>query len=148
MCWTTPADMPPAIGCAPPRPPAVLSAEPPAGPLSDEGMREADGSLNVALPKGAADAFAQRLDDQAILVRATRPVAQGRRRALALVSDPPPILEAFTLGGSRSMDGSFGYTYGRARWSGPMGPQTGYYVRVWRATAQGWRLLADQLAER
>jgi hypothetical protein len=46
------------------------------------------------------------------------------------------------------MEGSLGYTYGRARWSGPEGPQAGYYVRVWRATPQGWRLLADQLTER
>jgi hypothetical protein len=64
------------------------------------------------------------------------------------VADSPPILNASTLGGSRAMDGSVGYTYGSARWSGPSGPQTGYYVRVWRATPQGWRLLADQLAER
>lgn len=142
------ADMPAAIWAAPARPLTVLSAEPPAGAPSNEGLREADGALNVALPKGAAAAFAGRLADQAILVRALRPVAQGRRRALALVADSPPILEASTLGGSRAMDGSFGYTYGRARWSGPAGPQTGYYVRIWRATPQGWRLLADQLAER
>jgi len=142
------ADMPAAIWAAPLRPLTVVSAESPAGPPSDEGMREADGSLNAALPRGAADAFGARLDDQAILVRAMRSVAQGKRRALALVADSSPILEALTLGGSRSTDGSFGYTYGRARWSGPTGPQTGYYVRVWRATPQGWRLLADQLAER
>jgi ketosteroid isomerase-like protein len=141
------ADMPPRIFGLPPRPLVALNTEPPAGAPSNEGMREADGSLNVALPKGAAAAFAQRLDDQALLVRTMRPVAQGRGKALALVSDSPPILLAVTLGGSRSMDGSLGYTYGSARWSGPLGPQAGYYVRVWRATPQGWRLLADQLTE-
>ena len=142
------ADMPAVVWRAPPRPPAAVNTEPPPGPPSDEGMREADGSLNVALPKGAAAAFAARLDDQAVLMRTMRPVAQGRGKALTLVSDSPPILEALTLGGSRSSDGSLGYTYGRARWSGPEGPQAGYYVRVWRATPQGWRLLADQLTER
>ena len=142
------ADMPPAIWGFPPRTLTTVNADPPPGPPSNEGMREADGALNVALPKGAAAAFAQRLDDQIILMRTLRPVAQGRRRALALVSDSPPILEAITLGGSRSMDGGFGYTYGRARWTGPAGPVVGYYVRVWRATPQGWRLLADQLTER
>jgi hypothetical protein len=141
-------DMPEAIWAAPARPPVAMDAEPPAGPPSNEGMREADGALNMALPKGAEAAFAARLDDQAILIRAARPVAQGRRRALALIEEAPPILEASTLGGSRSMDGAFGYTYGRARWSGPSGPQIGYYVRIWRATPQGWRLLADHLAER
>ena len=142
------ADQPPGIWDAPPRPLVALGADPVTGPPSNEGMREADGALNVALPRGAADAFNARLDDQGILVRTMKPVARGRRRAVALVADSPPILEAFTLGGSRSMDGGFGYTYGRARWSGLAGPQVGYYVRVWRATPQGWRLLADQLAER
>jgi ketosteroid isomerase-like protein len=141
-------DMPPAIWAFPPRTLTAINTEPPPGAPSNEGMREADGALNGALPKGAAEAFAQRLDDQIILLRTLRPVAQGRRRALALVSDSPPILEAATLGGSRSMDGGFGYTYGRARWSGAAGPVAGYYVRVWRATPQGWRLLADQLTER
>jgi ketosteroid isomerase-like protein len=142
------ADMPPAVFGPPPRPLTVVNTEPPPGEPSNEGMREADGSLNTALPKGAAAAFAARLDDQALIVRTMRPVAQGRGKALALVSDSPPILTAVTLGGSRSMDGSLGYTYGQARWSGPEGPQAGFYVRVWRATPQGWRLLADQLTAR
>ena len=142
------ADMPPGIWGAPPKPLMTVNTEPPPGAPSDEGLREADGSLNIALPKGAAAAFAARLDDQALLVRSMRPAAQGRGRALGLVSESPPILEAFTVGGSRSIDGSLGYTYGRARWSSPAGPQAGYYVRVWRATPQGWRLLADQLTER
>jgi ketosteroid isomerase-like protein len=142
------ADMPSAIWGLPPRPLTAVNTEPPPGAPSNEGMREADASLNAALPKGAATAFGQRLDDQIILMRTLKPVAQGRKRALALVADSPPILEATTLGGSRSMDASFGYTYGRARWSGPGGPVVGYYVRVWRSTPQGWRLLADQLTER
>jgi ketosteroid isomerase-like protein len=142
------ADMPPAVFGLQPRPLTTVITEPPAGEPSNEGMREADGSLNTALPKGAPAAFAARLDDQVLLVRTMRPVAQGRGKALALVSDSPPILQATTLGGSRSMDGSLGYTYGSARWSGPEGPQAGFYVRVWRATPQGWRLLADQLTAR
>lgn len=141
-------DMPPAVWSALAKPLTTLDTQPPAGPPSNEGMREADGALNMALPKGAAAAFADRLDEQAVLMRAYRPVAQGRRKALALVADSPPILEAATLGGSRSMDGTFGYTYGRARWAGSAGPRLGYYVRIWRATPQGWRLLADQLSER
>ena len=142
------ADMPPAVWSALARPLVTMETEPPPGAPSNEGMREADSDLNMGLPKGAPAAFSERLDDQVILVRADRPVAQGRKHALALVADSPPLLEASTLGGSRSTDGSFGYTYGRARWSGPAGPRLGYYVRVWRATPQGWRLLADELAER
>jgi ketosteroid isomerase-like protein len=141
-------DMPPSVWRAQATPVVVIDTDPPPGAPSNEGMREADGALNVALPKGAEAAFSARLDEEALLVRDRWPVAQGRRKALALVAEAPPVLEAVTLGGSRSMDGSFGYTWGRARWSGPAGPQAGYYVRVWRATPGGWRLIADHLAER
>jgi ketosteroid isomerase-like protein len=141
-------DMPPAVFAAPPQPVTTLNAEPPAGQASTEGMREADGALDEALPKGAGAAFAARLDDQAILARMNRPVAVGKKRALALAEDSPPILEAQTLGGALSADGAFGYMYGRARWFAKGGAQPGYYVRVWRSTPQGWRLLADHLAER
>ena len=142
------ADMPPAAWGASGRPLAAMDVGPPQGPPSNEGLREADSDLNMGLPKDAAAAFSERLDEQTILVRADRPVAQGRKKALALVAESAPVLEASTLGGSRSMDGGLGYTYGRARWAGPAGPRLGYYVRIWRATPQGWRLLADELAER
>ena len=141
-------DMPAAIYAGPPQPLTVLDVAPPAGLPTSEGIREADGALNVALPRGAAAAFTERLDPQGIVVRTNRPVAAGKRKALALVADSPPIMEAYTMGAGRSADGSFGYTYGRARWSGVNGAQPGYYVRAWRATPQGWRLLADHLAER
>jgi ketosteroid isomerase-like protein len=140
-------DMPPAVFAVPPQPPVTLGGEA-AAPPADEGMREADAALNSALPKGAGAAFGARLDAGAILMRTNRPVAAGKVRALALVEDSPPILEAKTMGGGLSADGTFGYVYGRARWSTGAGAQTGYYVRVWRSTPQGWRLLADHLAER
>jgi hypothetical protein len=140
--------MPAAIYAGPPQPLTVLDAAPPAGLPSSEGIREADSALNVALPRGAMDAFRERLDRQGIVVRTNRPVAAGKHKALMLVADSPAILEAFTMGGGRSADGSFGFTYGRARWSGTNGAQPGYYVRVWRSTPLGWRLLADHLAER
>jgi ketosteroid isomerase-like protein len=141
-------DMPAAIYAGPPQPLTTLDTTPPAGPPSSEAIREADGALNVALPRGAAAAFTERLDPQGIVVRTNRPVAVGKRKALALVADSPAILEGFTLGAGRSADGAFGFTYGRARWSGLSGAQQGYYVRAWRSTPQGWRLLADHLAER
>ena len=142
------ADMPASVWSEARQPLTVLKTDSPAGGVSNEGLREADGALNVSLPKGAVEAFSDRIDDQALIVRTNRPPAFHRRKALALVADSSPILEAFTLGGARSSDGGFGYTYGRARWSGAAGPQLGYYVRVWRATPKGWRLLADHMAER
>lgn len=141
-------DMPAAIYAGPPQPLTTLDTTPAAGLPSAESIREADGALNVSLPRGAEAAFRDRLDPQGIVVRTNRPVAAGKRKALLLVADSPAILEAFTMGAGRSADGSFGFTYGRARWSGNNGAQQGYYVRAWRATPRGWRLLADHLAER
>jgi ketosteroid isomerase-like protein len=141
-------DMPAAIFAAAPQPLTVVQTEPPPGPPSQEGVREADGALNLGLMRQAGTAFEARLDDQAILIRTNRPVAVGKRRALTLVQSAPPIVEAYTLGAGLSADGTFGYAYGRARWSMTSAMQTGYYVRVWRSTPQGWRLLAEQLAER
>jgi hypothetical protein len=120
----------------------------PTGSAALEGMREADGAFNIALPKDAGTAYENRLDTQGFVVRANRAVGAGKHNALALVQESPPILEAFTLGGGLSADGGFGYAWGRARWSAAIGAQNGYYVRVWRSTPQGWRLLADQLGER
>ena len=141
-------DMPPGVWSAPPQPVTILATEPPPGPPSAEGIREADGALNVALPRDAASAFAARIDEEGIVVRTNRPLAAGRRKALALAMEAPAIQEAHTMNGAVSTDGAFGYTYGRARWSTPTGPQLAYYVRVWRLTPQGWRLLVDHLAER
>jgi hypothetical protein len=93
-------------------------------------------------------AFEPRLDDQALVVRANRLVASGKRRALKLLGEAPPIVEAQLLNAGLSADGLLGYTYGKARWPTASGMQPGYYVRVWRNTGQGWRLLVDHTAER
>lgn len=141
-------DMPATIYAPLALPPTTLALGPPLAPRVQEAVREADAALNGAMVKAASKAYAARLDDQAIVVRANRPVAIGRRRALALAAGAPAVQEAYTLNGGVSGDGTFGYTYGRARWSTPAGAQLAYYVRVWRLTGQGWRLLVDHLAER
>jgi len=92
------ADMPAAIWDAPPRPLVALTVDPPAGAPSNEGMREADGALNAALPKGAAGAFAGRLDDQAILVRAMRPVATGAAVGVVLCAAVSRVLAGLLFG--------------------------------------------------
>jgi hypothetical protein len=83
-----------------------------------------------------------------LVVRANRPVAAGRRRAIRLLNETPALVEAQLLDGGVSTDGVLGYTYGKARWTTSAGMQQGYYVRVWRNVGQGWRLLVDHTAER
>ena len=126
----------------------LMTIDAPSGPDPNEGLREADAALDSELSNGPSKAFAARLDEQAIVVRTNRAVAVGRRRALRLINDTPPIVEAQLLNGGVSADGILGYAYGKARWMAAGAVQQGYYVRVWRSTAQGWRLVVDHLAER
>ena len=81
-------------------------------------------------------------------MRTNRPVAFGKRKSLALIAEAPAIVEAQLINAGLSGDGLLGYTYGKAHCSKGSGTQQAYYVRVWRNTAQGWRLLVDHLAER
>jgi ketosteroid isomerase-like protein len=141
-------DMPAAIFEASPQPVTVLSVDPATRPDPSQGLREADAALDMALSKGPAAGFEAWLDDQAVVARTNRPVASGRHKALKLLAEAPPILEAQLLDAGLSSDGLLGYTYGKARWSTSAGMQQGFYVRVWRTTGQGWRLLVDHLAER
>ncbi|MDB5459011.1 MAG: hypothetical protein JWO72_752 [Caulobacteraceae bacterium] len=141
-------DMPAAVFEAPPQPLTVIATDPLARPDQSQGLREADASLDADLSNGPSGAYASRLEDEALVVRTNRPVAWGRRRALKLIDDAPAILEAQLLSGAVSADGVLGYAYGKARWQTPAGMQQGYYVRVWRNTGRGWRLLVDHLAER
>ena len=141
-------DMPAALFEAPPQPLTVFAIDAAARPDQSQGLREADAALDMGLSRGPSAAFDSRLDDMALVVRANRPVALGRRKALKLLADAPEILEASLLDAGLSADGLLGYTYGKARWSAAAGMQQGYYVRVWRNTGQGWRLLVDHLAER
>jgi hypothetical protein len=142
-------DMPAVLFEGPPAAPTILAIDPVAKPDESQGLREADAGLDMGLSKEPTPTvFEPRLDDQALVVRANRPVASGKRRALKLLAEAPPIVEAQLMGAGLSADGLLGYTYGKARWTTATGMQPGYYVRVWRDTSQGWRLLVDHLAER
>ena len=142
-------DMPAVVFEGPPAPPTILTIDPAAKPDESQGLREADAGLDMSLSKEPTPTvFEPRLDDQALVVRANRPVASGKRKALKLLAEAPPMVEAQLLGAGLSADGLLGYTYGKARWTTATGMQPGYYVRVWRNAGQGWRLLVDHLAER
>ena len=141
-------DMPASIYEAAPQAVTVFTLTALAKADPSQGLREVDAALDSSLSRGPSVAFEGRLDDQALVVRTNRPVASGKRKVLALLAEAPPILEAHLISAGLSGDGLLGYTYGKAQWSKGPGMQPGYYVRVWRSTAQGWRLLVDHLAER
>ncbi len=142
------ADMPSSVLDTMLQPTTVIGSDPAAKPDSSQGLREADGSLNMDLARQTPDAFAARLDYQAVVVRANHPVASRRKRVLRLLATTPPMQDAQIISAGVSADGMLGYTYGKARWMAATGMQQGYYVRVWRNGGQGWRLLVDHLADR
>jgi len=142
------ADMSASLFDTPPLPVTILASDPHAKPDPGQGLREADAGLDMDLSRADPAAFASRLEDQAVVVRANHPVASGKRKALRLLAEGPQVTDAKLLAGGVSNDGVLGYTYGKARWTSATGPQQGFYVRVWRNSGRGWRLVVDHLAER
>jgi ketosteroid isomerase-like protein len=142
------ADMAAGLFDAPPAPVTILASDPAAKADPGQGLREADAGLDMDLSRDDPAAFSSRLEDQVVVVRANRPVASGKRKALRLLAEAPPVTDAKLLDGGVSSDGVLGYTYGKARWTSATGQQQGFYVRVWRNSGRGWRLLVDHLAER
>jgi ketosteroid isomerase-like protein len=64
--------------------------------------------------------------------------------AVELTKRAPQI--AFkTLGGGSSAAGDLVWTYGKAEWQRAGEPGVGYYVRVWQARKDGYRIVFDQL---
>ncbi len=140
-------DMPASIFDAPPQPAIPLGIAAVKPDLS-VGLREADSALDNGLLGGPSTGFEPRLSERIIMVRTNRPVAVGKAKAIKLLAEAPAILEARLLGAGLSADGVLGYTWGKARWSTPAGMQAAFYVRVWRNSGQGWRLMVDHVAER
>jgi len=142
------ADMPAGLFDAPPPPVTILASDPAAKPDTGQGLREADAGLDMDLSRADPTAFASRLEDQAVVVRANHPVASGKRKALRLLAESPQVTDAKLLAAGISTDGALGYTYGKARWTSAAGQQQGFYVRLCRNSGRGWRLVVDHLAER
>lgn len=66
--------------------------------------------------------------------------------AVELTKRAPQI--AFkTLGGGSSSAGDLVWTYGKAEWRRAGEPGVGYYVRIWQAQKDGYRIVFDQLLD-
>lgn len=64
--------------------------------------------------------------------------------AVELTKRAPQI--AFkTMGGLSSKAGDLVWTYGKAEWTRAGEPGVGYYVRIWQAQKDGYRIVFDQL---
>lgn len=99
--------------------------------------------------RGAAAAFDRYLADDAIHLPRQGEAVSGR---VAIVDglralDDGWVLDWAPVHGEASVDGSFGYTWGRYalyRAATPDARQLGKYLTVWRRDAQGrWRVAAD-----
>jgi ketosteroid isomerase-like protein len=58
-----------------------------------------------------------------------------------------PQIAFKTLGGAASKAGDMVWTYGKAEWQRAGEPGVGYYVRIWQAQKDGYRIVFDQLLE-
>lgn len=65
--------------------------------------------------------------------------------ALGAVAVPADAISYKVLGGRASAMGDLAYVYGEAQWTAGTGSQQASFVRVWRNTGSGPRILLDQL---
>lgn len=120
------------------------------GPADEAGLRDADAAFSREWEGGGAAAALRAWADPGVVVgRAGAPPAEGMEAA-ARAAARDEGRDAWTPAAAHlSADGSLGYVYGAYTRSGGGGPAlAGNYVREWRRTPAGWRLLLDVVAAR
>jgi ketosteroid isomerase-like protein len=111
---------------------------------SEDELRRADAGFAEAwTDAGPASALAAWGDPRIWLARAGARPAEGIDAAADAAGREPGQASWTPAVAHISADGSLGYVYGAYTRSAPNGQHAGNYVRVWRRTAQGWRLLLD-----
>lgn len=106
----------------------------------------ADRQLLDAVRKNPVAAYRGRLSKNVRLHRFGLQPAVGRKRALAVLADEPPLLTYEPVGIRVSSSGDLGYTYGNMSWrEKERGDQKGAYLHIWRRTGSRWELALDQI---
>ncbi len=149
--WKVVADMGvPAPAPAGPRAtfaPAHAAPAPAGAPLSREAFLALDDELSRGCAAGvAAECLAGRLHDDVQLNREGFAPRLGREAARAFLLRETAQPDFEPLGGELSRSGDLGYTWGRYQADAPDDARTGesgYYLRVWRRTPEGFRVAAD-----
>ncbi|HEY7771084.1 nuclear transport factor 2 family protein [Longimicrobium sp.] len=111
---------------------------------SEDELRRADaGFADAWTHAGPASALAAWGDPRVWLARAGARPTEGVDAAAQVAGREPGRASWTPTAAHVSADGTLGYVYGAYTRSAPNGQHAGNYVRVWRRTAQGWRLLLD-----
>lgn len=91
---------------------------------------------------GAKALYRQIAADDIILLQAGEAPAVGREAALALQPDARDAVSWEPVGGEMASSGDFAYVYGRYR----KGDANGWYMRVWRAGTDGFRIALESFS--
>jgi ketosteroid isomerase-like protein len=117
--------------------PRVEAAASGGGGTADDLLAADRRFAQLASTGGPAEAFGQTLADSARVYRNTHEPAVGRSKALTLVRGVAARWEP-TLG-KVAASGDLGYTIGRYE----AGSERGGYLRIWRKTQYGWKIVLD-----
>ncbi|WP_395671988.1 DUF4440 domain-containing protein [Phenylobacterium sp.] len=128
-----PADAP--VEVLPPGEPA------PVGNVAFTEVRAAEAALAEAARRDLPAAYRAALAPRARLQGSPRPPADTPADQAAELATRARTVTFTPLGGEASAAGDLAWTFGEGRWEGGRG----FYARIWRRQADGWRIVFDQL---
>ena len=126
----------------------VRAVRPTAKPLpkaSADELRAADAAFaEEASARGLQVAYRERATKDLLLFRQGSAPTEGRLAVLTVTASAPLRLTLQPSHAEASQAGDLGFTYGAyALAADGRGEQRGYYLHVWKRSADGWKLAAD-----
>jgi ketosteroid isomerase-like protein len=128
--------------------PILLPAAGAAAGSSDKAMvevRTAEAALATRARVDIASAYRAVLSPHARTIGWTSLSGEGPAAYQDTLGARPTAIDYSLRGGEASGAGDLAWTYGDAAWMADGKPRTGHYVRIWQDSAQGWKLVFDQL---
>lgn len=113
-------------------------------PRAAAALRELDAALLASSAGDRRAAYEPLIDPAARLHRSGAMPVFGREAILGFLDREGGSLTGEVLGAVASRAGDLGYSWGRYVLRPASGePVEGYYVRMWKRTANGWRIVVD-----
>jgi ketosteroid isomerase-like protein len=92
-------------------------------------------------------AYPEALAEDVLFLRTKAFPVEGKAAVAAFVAANPGVLSCSPIGSAISRSGDLGYSWGSSEFR-PQGgdPEAGNYLRIWRNTKSGWKLIVDVIA--
>ncbi|MCA8887736.1 MAG: hypothetical protein R3C40_03640 [Parvularculaceae bacterium] len=116
----------------------------PHGPRPLEQVIELESALADTARSDAAGAYAPYLAADSRFHSARTPPAVSPDTIPEALAARPPVIAFAHIGGGASAAGDIVWTYGVGRWAESGAEREGYYARIWRNGAEGWRIAFDE----